>query len=262
MTYLRRTALVFVLASLSSVALGCAATDESTVQSESALDGRDDAYRTIEEGRRALHDKGEAHAKVLDRGRDELAQLAPALTDDQLKAYANAFAKLETSQDALGDYVDASIALAKTLDEVLANRALFDEMMTLEHGQMIAAHRELARSPAAGATVRFVGKTLTAADPDHLVDGALVFALPSAVFEALVKTRSVTKAVDQVTRDLGGPTGPAPAVVKALSALKTEAGVLTSTDGGAMNDAIRQVAAIIEIWKAGESPAGSSPTTG
>lgn len=262
MTYLHRTALVVVLASLSSVAVGCSATEEEARQSESALEDRDDAYRVIHEARSDLHEKREAHAKVLDRGRDELAQIAPALTDDQIKEYAIAYANLDSSKDALGDYVDASLALAKALDEVLAKPDLFREMMTHEHGQMIAAHRELSKTPAAGATVRFVGKTLTKDDPDHLVEGALVFALPAAVFESLVKTRSVTKAIDQVCKDLSGPNGPAASVVKALSALKTSTKVLTSTDAGAINDAIRQAAAVVEIWKAGASPAGSSPTTG
>lgn len=264
MTYLRRrSALVVVLASLSSLAFGCSeAAGEESLQSESAFRDRVDAYKTIVEARRELDEKREAHADVLDRGRDQLAQLSAALTGDQLKAYATAYAKLDSSKDALGDYVDASVALAKTLDEVLADEELFDEMMTHERGQMVAAHHELSRTPAAGATVRFVGKTLTEDDPDHLVEGALVFALPAAVFEALVKTRSVPQAIDEVCRDLGGAHGPAPSIVRALAALKTSASVLTSADEGRMNDALRQTAAIVEIWKAGGSPAGSSPTTG
>lgn len=262
MSYLRRTALVAVLAALPAVSIGCAAPEEDARQSASALDDRDEAYFAIHELRTDLHEKGEAHARILDRGRDELAQLSPALSDDQIKAYATAYAKLDASKNALGDYVDASFALARTLDEVLANPRLLETMMLHERGQMIAAHQELARTPAPGATIRFVGRMLTAGDPDYLVERALVFALPGAVFEALVKTRSVPRAIDQVARDLGGPSGPAASVVAALDRLKTSSTALTSADEGSIAGAIRQTAAIIEIWRAGESPAGSSFTTG
>lgn len=262
MTYLRRTAAVFALSFAVGTSLGCASVGDDSAQSAQALDNRDDAYIMIEKQRGALFDKEKAHAAVIERGRDELAQLSPALTDDQLKSYATAFAKLDASKKALAEYVDASIALAKTLDEVLANPGLLEQMMTLERGQMRAAHMELAKTPASGATIRFIGKVLTKDDPDRLVEGALVFALPSAVFEALVRTRSVPAALDRVAADLGGKGGPLPSVVDALLAMKTSTAFLTSTDGGALNDALRQVAAVVSIWKAGESPATSSFATG
>lgn len=252
----------------------------------SPLDG-DGAYLTIEEARRDLHAQRVAHERVVDRGRDELAQLAPALTDAQVQAYAEAFAALPAARSARAAYVGSAQRLAATLEEVAGDRALLEAMVTFEPGQLVAAHVDLAKTPAAGATVRFVGRVLGAragspyrrlrddAEAVVRVRYMLYDALPSAVFEALVRqhragaspSATAAAAIDQVSADLGGSRGAAAAVVAALQRYKTQRQVFSGSEdvtfeGVQLGEPLRQVAAILAIWNAGGSPESSSPRTG
>lgn len=282
-----RFASLVALTCLVAAPSACApASAEEAARSESPLD-RDGAYAVIDEARRDVFERQRAHEAIVDRGRDELAQIAPALTDAQVRGYAEAFAALPTSRAAREGYVGAAQRLATALDEVARDPELLRTMLTVERGQVLAAHADLAQTPAAGATIRFVGRALNASATSpyrRLLDDSesrmhlhamLYWGLPSAVFEALVRSHrpgataadTARVALARVGADLGGERGAAAPVVAALARYATGSEVFTGSEDVTlgdvpMGDALREVAAIVAIWKAGGSPETRTPASG
>ncbi len=219
--------LALPILALTALLIGCSAgSDEasSTANQSDAISALPDAKTAADRLRIAM----DAVDQIDGRLAKELGQIGPALTDDQRRAYMQAFDELPEIKVARADYLASAIALDDELTAIVSDpdnlRTVMGGVKVTRQGgfgtyqetvygprDLYEEYKLLASTPVASGALRFgahlVGHDMAYAavgvDDQRVADEIFAPALPRALGEQLLDTGDSKSALDSLRKVIG-----------------------------------------------------------